>query len=171
MGRQPTFIATEESLASFSEAVNSKMNPVIYLSIDPGHYTGICGYDEKCYPQFMYVVASKDVSRFLRCFTKIQKLIYEGYWLFPNKAPQQSYSNMETPRVIGRIEDWAEDHPGVELIKQKPGDKKSGYAFLGKKPPSKASNKNDTSDAHVHFIYWAVKTGKINAIDLLRSTS
>lgn len=166
MSRYPTF-NLEENAEGFKEAVNADANPVKYLAIDPGKYNGVCGYDVKYHLLFMYVVDSGDMIEFLELFDKIDTCVYENYLLYPNKAQKQHYSDMETSRVIGRIEGWAARH-SVNEVKQGASIKATGYKWIGEKPPSKSTNKNDPMDAHVHFMYWAVKTSRINAADLLR---
>lgn len=163
MGRHPTF--DPKSAISFSVSVNG-INPIKYLAIDPGKYNGVCGYDAKFGLQFMYVVSSNDLTLFLEMFKEVDTCIYEGYKLFPNKTSSQIYSDMETPRMIGRIQSWGARND-VTLIEQPSNIKKTGYAWIGKRPPSKSSNKNDPMDAHVHAVYWGVRNGKINARDLL----
>lgn len=163
-GRHPTF--NLEDSDKFREAVNADTNPVMYLAIDPGKFNGVCGYDTKGYLQFMYVVAANDISLFLRIFQNIKTCVIESFLLFPNKAQKQIYSDMETSRVIGRVEDWAKIEE-IKLVKQPPTIKVTGYKWVGKKPPPKSSNQNDPMDAHVHFIYWAVRNGVISAASLL----
>lgn len=155
------------TLDLIKDAVNNEQNPVTYLAIDPGKANGICGYDEKYYLIFMYTIQSSDIVDFLDIFEHVQKCIYEDYLLYPNKIKQQVYSDMETPRVIGRIESWAQ-RKKVALIKQGASIKTTGYAWIGKKPLPKSNPKNHELDAHVHFMYWAVKNNKINAADLLK---
>jgi len=168
MGRHPTF--DMDILDKFTELVNNNLTPIIYLAIDPGKFNGVCGYDEKYQLHFMHVVASTDMTKFIRAFNNVTTCIIEDFKLYPNKAFEQAYSDMETPRVIGRVEDWATMRD-IRVIKQGASIKKTGYLWLGKTPPSKSSNQNDPMDAHVHFIYWAVMHNKINAIDLLKKTA
>ena len=158
---------TPEYLTHLEEAVNATHNPVEYLSSDPGKANGVCGYDAKYYLVFMLTIQADDMVMFLEQFKKVKKFIVEDYLLYPNKAKDQTYSDMETPRVIGRIESWAERHK-VEVIKQGAHIKSTGYAWIGEKPLPKSNKKNHELDAHVHFMYWAVRTGKINAVDLLK---
>ncbi len=151
----------------FTSAVNAEQDPVLYLSIDTGEYNGVCGYEEKAYIKFAEVISLSDLSVFLRCFKTLKKCIHESFFLFPHKAKEQIYSNMPAVRAIGRIEDWAQTEK-IPLVAQQPSVKATGYKWLGKKPPTKSSNKNDTMDAHVHFIYWAVRNKVISVSDLLR---
>lgn len=154
----------------FEGTVNAEINPVIYLGIDPGKANGVCGYDARHYVVFMCTVNSLDMIHFLAMFKKVEKCIIEDYLLYPNKANQQVYSDMETSRVIGRVESWAELHH-VEVIKQGASIKATGYKWIGKKALPKSNPLNHELDAHVHFMHWAIKHGKINAADLLRNTS
>lgn len=158
---------TQEYLNNFQIAVNAPENPVKFLSIDPGKTNGVCGYDAKLYVVFMMSVDANDMVQFLDVFDNLDKCIYEGYKLYPNKAREQYYSNMETPRVIGRIEAWAE-RKKIELIEQAATIKATGYLWIGQKPLPKSNPENHKMDAHVHFMYWAVKNRKIDAKDLLK---
>jgi len=164
MSRFPTWDTAQKD--KLQEFATNKANPVETIAIDPGKFNGVCGYDSRHYLQFMFVVGSDDMVTFLNIFKNIQRCILEDYTLFPNKAMQQTYSDMPTSRMIGRIESWAElNH--IELIKQLPTIKTTAYKWLGKKPPTKSSNQNDPWDAHAHFTYWAIKNQKIDAKVLL----
>lgn len=160
---------TDEQLASLAEAVNADMNPVKYLAIDPGKANGVCGYDAKFHLVFMYTIREEDMVKFLEVFKRVETCITESFLLFPTKTKDQIYSDMETSRVIGRVEGWAA-RAKVKLVMQPSSIKKTGYAWIGKKPLPKSNPKNHKMDAHVHFMFWAVKNGKINAADLLRAT-
>lgn len=156
----------EKYLTHLKSVVNTDVNPIKYLAIDPGKANGICGYDEKYYLQFMLTIQADDMSMFLHQFDKIDTCVVEDYVLYPNKAKQQVYSDMETPRVIGRIEMWAELKK-VKIAKQKALVKATGYRWLGKKPLPKSNKQNHEMDAHVHFIFWAVYHNRISADTLL----
>lgn len=159
--------SNDKSMERFTEFVNTDFNPIEYLAIDPGKSNGVCGYDAKYYWQFMFIVPAVDMIQFLQIFKKVKVCIVEGFQLYPNKAKDQIYSDMETPRVIGRIETWAELN-NVDLVKQQASIKPTGYAWIGEKPLPKSNPNNHAMDAHVHFMYWAVKTSRINPADLLR---
>jgi hypothetical protein len=161
---------TDDYLVRLKETVNAPNNPITYLAIDPGKANGVCGYDVKCYLQFMHTIAANDMIKYLESFTQVQKCIMEDYLLYPDKAKHQVYSDMETSRVIGRVEAWAE-RKEVEVIKQGSRIKSTGYAWIGKKPLPKSNSKNHVLDAHVHFIYWAVRRGLISANTLLNIKS
>lgn len=161
---------SETYMANFKEVVNSDHNPVKYLAIDPGKSNGICGYDAKYYMVFMLTIKEEDVVTFLNLFEQIETCIIESYRIFPQKARQHIYSDLATPRVIGRVEGWAATNK-IELIKQPSRIKTTGYAWAGIKPPPKSDPTNHVMDANVHFIYWAVTHGKINAAHLLKPTT
>lgn len=158
---------TPEYLEHLKEAVNAPENPVVYLGIDPGGSNGICGYDVDYYLVFMLTVQAADMVMFLHQFKKVQKCVLEGYWVYPGKQNDHVYSDLETPRVIGRIESWAETH-GVEVIVQPAAVKATGYAWIGQKVLPKSNKNNHQMDAHVHFMFWAIKFGHIDAHTLLR---
>ncbi len=167
MFSDPTSPEFYDKLKDFA---NADPNPIKYLGIDPGKSNGVCGYDAKYYLQFMLTVAEKDMSKFLRCFEQVDTCVVEDYLLYPNKAAQQYYSDLITPRVIGRIEAWAELFD-TKVVKQGASIKETGYKWIGHKKPSKADPTNHQKDAHVHFIYWGVKNGKIDPRTLLKRGS
>jgi len=158
---------TTEDLIRLKEAVNSPENPVTYLGIDPGESNGICGYNVNFHLQFMTTIYFEDITKFLHQFDHVKLCIIEGYQVYPNKARQHIYSDLKTPRVIGRVESWAEIKD-INLIRQPATVKATGYKWIGEKPLPKSNPQNHALDAHVHFMYWAVRHGKVNAADLLR---
>jgi hypothetical protein len=157
---------TTERLRQYHETVNGTHNPVHYLSIDPGKANGVCGYDAKFYPVFMATIKAVDLLVFLKQFEQLQKLIMEGYRVYPGKEKAHIYDDLETPRVIGRVEAYCETHD-VPLVMQAATIKATGYAWIGEKALPKSNPLNHEMDAHVHFMYWAVKNGKIPAKRLL----
>lgn len=157
---------TPELLNKFSSSVNAEQNPVLYLAIDPGKSNGVCCYDAKMYLTGMYTIRANNMVQFLNSFQKVKKCIIEDFKLYPNKASSQFYSTMETSRVIGRIETWSELN-GIELIKQGANIKATGYKWIGKKPLPKSNKQNHELDAHVHFMYWAIKNNHIDPGNLI----
>jgi hypothetical protein len=157
----------DRMIERMGEIVNEEINPVNYLSIDPGKANGVCGYDGKFHLLFMLTVQADEIATFVRKFTKIKKCIIEDYKVYPQKAKQHVYSDLLTPRVIGRIEQWTESN-GIILVKQMASIKSTGYKWLGQRPLPKSDPKNHQMDAHVHFIYWGVRNGHIKLEELLK---
>lgn len=155
-----------EYLSHLNTTVNNEQNPVMYLGIDPGRANGICGYDAKYYLQFMLTVHADDMVMFLNQFQHIATCVIEGYRVYPHKLRQHIYSDLETSRVIGRVEGWA-TRGKITLVVQGADIKSIGYKWIGKKPLPKSNRKNHELDAHVHFMYWAVKNGRIPAHSLV----
>jgi hypothetical protein len=160
-------LLTTESFQKLEELAND-VNPVEYLSFDPGTSNGCCGYDSRYHLVFMFTIKASDMIKFLQIFKHVKICVMEGYKLFPNKASAQAYSDMETSRVIGRIESWTELNE-IELIKQGANIKPIGYKWAGKKPLPKSNPANHELDAHIHFVYRAVRNGWINAGDLIKT--
>lgn len=156
-----------EFLNFLNEQVNDEENPVVYLSIDPGKANGVCGYNSNFSVMFMLTITAPNIVMFLHQFEKVKKCIMEGYKVYPNKVKDHIYSDLETPRVIGRVESWAEIK-GIELIKQPASIKPTAYKWLGVKPLSKSNKNNHAMDGHVHFMYWAIKNGHVKAEDLIK---
>jgi hypothetical protein len=140
---------------------------VKYLGADPGEANGVCGYDESYKLMFMYTVAHTDMSEFLGLFKNLRVIVCEDFFLYPNKAMQQVYSNMETSQMIGRIKEFAAKN-GITVVMQKALIKPTGYKWLGLKPLPKSNPSNHEFDAHVHFMYWLIRMGKIDARTLLQ---
>lgn len=165
---------TKDKLDRLRSAVNADHNPIEYISIDPGKSNGVCGYDSKFYTQFMYTIRANDMVQFLNQFDRIKTCIIENFILYPegNKKPgyrsTPTYSDMETSRVIGRVESWGV-LKNIEVVKQNASIKPTGYLWIGQKPLPKSNPRNHVMDAHVHFMYWAVKNHKIDAADLLKA--
>lgn len=164
----PGHRTTPEFLERLESVVNASENPVIYLAIDPGKANGICGYDTRFYLQFMMTVQADDMIMFLEQFKKLEVIICEDYKILYHKTKDHAFSDLETTRVIGRIEGYA-TRLKVKLVKQLATIKKTGYAFIGKTPLPKSDPTNHQLDAHVHFIFWAVKNQLIDIKTLLRN--
>lgn len=136
-----------------------------YISIDPGKKNGICGYNEKCALMWMVTKNSEEMVEFLESLKDIKTCIIERYLVYPQKARDHIYSDLETSRVIGRVEGWAERN-NIELIQQPATIKKTGYKWIDKKPLPKSNPRNHEWDAHVHFVYWAIRSGTMNVEEL-----
>jgi hypothetical protein len=158
---------TEEYLKKLDEIVNDEKDPITYIAIDPGNSNGVCGYNSKGHLMFMTTINEKDLLKFLKVFQKIILCVTENYLIYEHKLQHHRGSDVLTLRVIGRIENWCE-LSNIQLVKQLAAIKNTGYLWLGKKPLPKSNPANHKWDAHVHFIYWAVRKGLIKAADLLR---
>lgn len=152
---------TEEGFEKLRQLANNEINPVIFLSFDPGKGTGVTGYDAKYYLQFMWTIHADDVVKFLACFDHISLIVMENYRVFAHKAKAHINSDLLTVRVIGRIESWCENKD-ITLIPQAPSIKTTAYKWAKKKPLPKSNPRNHALDAHVHFIFFAVQRGYIN---------
>lgn len=149
-----------------SPALRDAFNHVKYLGIDPGKSNGVCGFDYKYSMLFMYTVKEKDMNNFLDLFKALDAIICENFLLYPNKAMKQVYSDMPTSRVIGRIEEFCDIHK-IKLVKQPATIKSTGYRWINRNPPAKGNPRIHEMDALVHFMYWAIKSGRIDASTLV----
>lgn len=115
----PCFCTTECELVFDSE-------PKV-VAIDPGphlgfaflkgqnlHLSGVLHYD---YGNLEYLF---DLITSFRP----DELVIEDFLLFPNKAMAQSWSKMETPRIIGSLEYWAWKQE-IPIIYQPPASKQA----------------------------------------------
>jgi hypothetical protein len=157
---------TPEYLEHFKEAVNASANPVNYLGIDPGKSNGVCGYDAKYYLVFMLTIQAEDMIQFLQQFELVDTCVIEDYRIYSGKEEAHINTDVETLRVIGRVESWAEINK-VKLVKQGASIKKNAYAWIGVTPPKKSDPRNHMADANVHFMHWAIKTRRVSARNLL----
>lgn len=146
------------------------MTEIYYLSIDPGKKNGCCGYDADFNLVFMITILEKEIINFLaRDDLKTVKIcILEDYKVYPHMAKQHTYSSLETPRVIGRVETWCK-LSNIRLIKQMAHVKATGYRYLGIKPLPKSNPLNHQYDAHAHATYWGVLNGRISPERLLEN--
>jgi hypothetical protein len=156
-----------KDIERIKELVNIAENPIKYLGIDPGKKNGVCGYGADYALKFMLTIDANDINIFLHQFGLVKLCVIEGYKLYPNKMQHQIYSSMETSRVIGRVESWAENNK-IELVVQGASIKKTGYAWIGRKPLPKNNPMNHSLDAHVHFMHWAIKNNRISAEEILK---
>lgn len=139
---------------------------IYYISIDPGKRSGITWYNEKANILGMETVLYDNLSSFLDKFNTVKLAVVEEYRVYPHKARQHVYSDLMTPRAIGRIESWAE-HNNIKLVKQGAHIMDTGYRYLGKRKPPKSDPLNHVSNAHAHFVYYAVCNGLIDPTKLL----
>lgn len=149
-----------------SETVELITESAVYLGIDPGEKNGIAGYSDKYELLWMLTVKEPDMGPFIGKCNNLKLIIIEDFLLYPSKAMPQSFSDMPTSRVIGRVEEIARTKD-IKIIKQPANIKKTAYKWIGVKQPSKSNPRNHELDAHAHFMFWAIKYGKINASSLL----
>ena len=143
---------------------------VNYISIDPGHTSGVCGYDKNCNLVFMLTVDKDNIVGFLEDEVNtghVHTVIYEEYAVFPNKAQQHVYNPLHTVRVIGAIQSWAL-RKKLHIHGQKSSIKPTAYRMLGVKPLPKSDPQNHSLDAHAHFTFWAVKNKKLDPRKLIK---
>lgn len=158
---------TKEYLQTLDAFVNiDDDNRICYIAIDPGKSNGVCGYNAKGHLMFMTTINEKDLLKFLGVFKHIKICVTEDYKIYEHKSRQHINSDVLTLRVIGRIENWCE-LSDIQLVKQLPAIKATGYKWLGKKPLPKSNPANHKWDAHVHFVFWAVRNCIIHVRDLL----
>lgn len=149
-----------------SETVELITESAVFLGIDPGEKNGIAAYDKDYGILWTLTVKEPDMGPFIQKCENLQLVIIEDFFLYPHKAMAQSYSDMPTSRVIGRVEEIARTK-GFRLIKQPAKIKPIGYKWIGRKPLPKSNPLNHELDAHVHFMHWAIKHGKIDVSSLL----
>lgn len=137
-----------------------------FLAIDPGKRNGIAAYNEYGLMQWMRTVLYDELTNFLRKQEEVKVVILEDYTVFPHKAKQHIYSDLITPRAIGKVEGWCEAR-NIKLVKQGSSYKAMGYKYLGKKPLPKSNPMNHAVDAHAHGIYYLVNNNIVSAGSLL----
>ena len=130
-----------------------------FLGIDPGGTTGLALVsvnDKK--PTLVEVMASKDLTtkEYQWLLKKADLLIIENFRLRPKNARDGSFdwSDMETPKIIGAIEMWAQLNDKV-LVKQEPSIKPMGYGYCHMKYV-KGKKGLHIQDAAAHAMFYLV---------------
>jgi hypothetical protein len=130
-----------------------------YLAIDPGHTTGLAWFKDNGDLDDMAEFKLSHLNTFLdqEVTNQICMIIVEDYKLYPWKSMAQSWSRLETVRVIGAI-DYRAHQCGIPVVYQDPAIKGIGYKWAGKTP---AKNHADSHmlDAYVHGVYYLQKNG------------
>lgn len=136
------------------------MEPVAYMSFDPGEHTGWAtfGEDGKVV-DFEYVHGREDLYDLLdRYFQNgIGHVVIEDFFLYPWKDKEQGWSDFETVRVIGVIQAYCYLNK-VEYSMQPANIKKIAYRWAGMTPP-KNKLQSHAADAYVHGVYYLQQKG------------
>jgi hypothetical protein len=138
-----------------------------YIAIDPGETNGIAIYDDRYSLKLLQCIPYKELKPFLDQFTGIKICLCEDYIVYEHKAQAHTGSRLTTARAIGRVESWAEDNK-VKLIKQAAQYYSLGFRFMEKRKPPRSDPLSHAKVAHAHFVYWAVKTGRINPKEFVK---
>lgn len=140
------------------------MEPVVYLALDPGDNTGWCTFDANGEIVNQGLCSNLDGRESLYNLlqemhkeVRLKLVICENYALFPWKSKEQSWSDLNTPRVIGVIEYWCY-LTKIELELQPPNIKMIAYRWAGL-TPAKNKKMSHSLDAYVHGIYYLQKNG------------
>lgn len=130
-----------------------------YLAIDPGHTTGCAWFSEEGDLTKIEEFKLDKINLFLdeEITNKISMIIVEDYRLYPWKSSAQSWSRIETVRVIGAI-DYRAHQCGIPIVYQDPSIKGIGYKWAGKTKPKNHANSH-VLDAYVHGVYYLQKNG------------
>ena len=141
------------------------MEPVVYLALDPGNNTGYAMFDAGGNLVSQGLLPQRDgrdgLYKALQEWHANQRLlttvICEDYFLYPWKGKAQSWSPLETTRVIGAIEYWC-FLTGRTLILQPANIKSIGYKYAGMK---ETTNKiaSHAENAYIHGVFFLQKHG------------
>jgi hypothetical protein len=141
------------------------MEPVVYLALDPGDSTGWATFDlggslvkqgtSRNYDgrEGLY----KLLQEWHATCPDLTTVICEDYFLYPWKGKAQSWSPLETTRVIGVIEYWC-FLTGRKLVLQPANIKSIGYKYAGMK---ETTNKiaSHAENAYIHGVFFLQKYG------------
>lgn len=106
------------------------MTKTHYLSLDPGDTTGWASFDDKGnLIASDVVVGAPSFYELLDTHHPVEVFI-EDYKLQPWKAMEQSWSTLDTVRLIGACEYWCFQHR-VKLTYVNPRDKPIAYRYAG----------------------------------------
>jgi hypothetical protein len=130
-----------------------------YLAIDPGHTTGVAWFKENGDLDNADEFTMEKVNDFLdqQITNQIGLIICEDFRLYPWKSSQQSWSRLETVRIIGAI-DYRAHQCGIPIVYQDPAIKAIAYKWAGK-TPAKNHSESHVLDAYVHGVYYLQKNG------------
>ena len=135
-----------------------------YLSLDPGLSTGYATFDAvgDLITFGTLKGGSEDLYPFLRTLKSdvgpyTKEIIIEDYKLYPWKAMSQVWDSLETVRLIGAVQFWA-DMNGYPVHLQEPNVKGIAYKWAGITVPKNHALSHET-DAFVHGVYFLQKAG------------
>lgn len=144
-----------------------------YLSLDPGLSTGYATFDsngdlitfgtlkggsEDLYPFLNRLNAHIRLAEALTDETTGHlDVIIEDYKLYPWKAMSQVWDSLETVRLIGAVQFWADLHE-FPVHLQEPNVKGIAYKWAGISVPKNHALSHET-DAFVHGVYFLQKAG------------
>lgn len=139
-------------------------NPVVYLALDPGDNTGWATFDasgnlvnQGLSPSHAGREGLYKLLQEWHQFEKLKIIICEDYLLYPWKGKEQSWSPMDTVRVIGVIEYWC-FLTGRQLVLQNASIKSQGYRYAGMKE-TKNKLASHAENAYIHGVYYLQKFG------------
>jgi hypothetical protein len=132
---------------------------VKYLAIDPGHTTGLAWFRENGDLEHMDELKMSKFHTFLdeQINNQICLIIMEDYKLYPWKSSEQSWSRLETVRLIGAV-DYRAHVCGIPVVFQDPAIKPIGYKWAGMSKPKNHAHSH-MPDAYVHGVYYLQKNG------------
>ena len=115
----PCFCTTE------CQHIQGKTVPLV--AIDPGPHLGFAFFKGKnLHLSGMVNYSYESLEYLLGIISSFEpeELVIEDFYLFPSKALAQSWSKMQTPRIIGSLEYWAWKQ-GLPVIYQPPANKQA----------------------------------------------
>ena len=130
------------------------------LGLDPGKSTGwatITVEDKKITLGLFGITKDQTLVEIEDELKKADVVVYEGYWIRPDKAHSGAFDWDEAPalQVIGSLLTLCRLH-GKKNVKQQPSQRVPGYAFAGLKYEKKKQGQH-AQDALAHAVYYAVK--------------
>jgi hypothetical protein len=131
-----------------------------YLAIDPGKQTGYAWFKDDGNVDFTGKVKEYDAAfDWLKSidFSKLKAVIVEDFRLYSWKSQEQSWSRLETVKLIGAIEVFAK-LGGAPVVLQGANIKSIGYMYAGLKVPKNHDMSHET-DAFVHGVYYLQRNG------------
>jgi hypothetical protein len=131
------------------------------LGIDPGGTTGwaeLNVIDNKLVPGFFGMTKDKTLKEIRPNIQNADVIVYEGFWIRPDKAMGGKFNWQEPPAliVIGALLALCAELGKTQVVKQTPAQRVPGYGFAGLSYKKGASGVHDR-DALAHAAYYAVK--------------
>jgi len=132
------------------------MSEAYFLALDPGKTTGWASFEESGVGITMGQCNVEELIEMLKT-TTAKVIITEDYRLYPWKLKEQTWSKVETVRVIGMIQLWCYLN-NLQLFLQDANIKTIGYMWAGLKKAGSHKNSHER-DAYVHGVYFLQKAG------------
>lgn len=141
----------------------------MWIAVDPGKINGVAVFKANGNCSYMGQARRDELFALLHKHKEeLKGVVCENFRLRPQKATEQSWSELGTVKVIGSIEffGWLYNIP---VILQEPSIKPIAYKRAGITVPTNHKHSHQT-DAYVHGIHYLIGQNVIDPIAIMRGT-